>query len=111
MLEEEDKLIEELKRRIQYQMDHTWQNIFDNTVKSRFLNNFCEDDRIAGLVLLDILLYHNQAQEKALMKSVFRKMQSHMYKSNHPLQEYESEKIEKCLSDYISKSACIPVSD
>lgn len=107
----EEKLMEELHRRIQYQLNHTWLNLIDSTQKDHFLNNFSEEDKIAGLVLLDMLLFHNQAQEKQLMRTLIRKLHSHIYKSIHPRQEDNSEEIISIITEEMNHIAFIPVID
>ena len=108
---DEFKLIEDIQRRIQYQIDHTWHNLIESTSKDQFLNNFSEEDKIVGLVLLDMLLFHNQTQEKQLIKSLIRKLQSSIYKKEHPRQEESNDTIEKYIQKEMKSVAFIPVSD
>lgn len=111
MIEEDERLIEELQRRIQYQLNHTWVNLIDSTAKDQFLSNFKDEERIAGLVLLDMLLLHNQAQEKQLMKTLLRKLQLQIYKSNYPYQKENSEQIASIVAEEMKSAAFIPVID
>ena len=108
---DESRLIEDIQRRIQYQVDHTWHNLIDSTLKDQFLNNFSEGEKIAGLVLLDMLLFHNQAQEKQLVRSLIRKLQSSIYKREHPNQEESSDTIVKYIQKEMKSAAFVPVSD
>ncbi len=107
----ERRLTEDLQRRIQYQLNHTWLNLIDSSLKDQFLNNFSTEDKVAGLALLDMLLFHNQMQEKQLMRSLIRKMNSHIYKNKHPFQEDNSNEIYSFIAEEMKSASFIPVID
>jgi hypothetical protein len=112
MAERTDEILAEgIQKRIQYQLDHTWLNLIDVTKKDQFLNNFSDEDKIAGLILLDMLLFHNQVQEKQLTKTLIRQLRSQIYKNLDPCQDENSETIFLTINEEMKHMAFIPVID
>ena len=60
---DEQQLINDIQKRIHYQLIWAWLNSVSSVQKNLFVNHFTDDDKLVGLMLLDMLLFHNQAQE------------------------------------------------
>lgn len=106
----QEKILEELKKRIYYQRTHTWRNIISKTDVDNFISNF-NDDEVLGFVLLDILIFHNQEQEKQLVHTLIEQLLKDIYKNINPNQDDNSEQINRKLKSK-SKDICfIPVAD
>lgn len=112
-MNENDKqnFTEYLEASIHYQMTNTWLNLINSVEKDRFLNNFKPEDKIIGLVLLDMLLFHNQAEEKQLILSLIRKLMSAMYKRKNLKQDDSSKEINSYLQKEMEAICFIPVTD
>lgn len=108
---DEQQLINDIQKRIHYQLNRTWLNSVSSVQKDRFLNNFAEDDKLVGLVLLDMLLFHNQAQEKQLISTLIRRLRTVIYKQSHPHQRDTNIEIERFLQSEMKSTCFIPVTD
>lgn len=100
-----------LKKIIQYKSNNTWRNSIDSLQKDKFLNNFSAEEKTAGYVLLDMLLFHNQAQERQLVGTLIRKLQSEIYKQHFPRQDQTSKEINGFLVKELESACYIPVID
>ena len=111
MINEDERICNEIKKRIQYQLNHSWGGVLDSSQKDGFLSNFSSEDQIVGYVLLDLLLLHNQEQERQLAKALIHKLKSSIYKNLRPNQNKKGKQIEDILFEELSKACFIPVAD
>lgn len=111
MTSNEEKICNDIKKRIQYQLNHNWGGILDSSQKDKFLRNFSPEDEIVGYVLLDMLLLHNQEQEKQLTKVLIHKLYSSIYKKIQSDQSQSSMEIETIISKEMKNACFIPVAD
>ena len=50
MPNEDEKICNDIKKRIQYQLNHSWVGVLDSSQKDGFLSNFSSEDQIVGYV-------------------------------------------------------------
>lgn len=111
MQSEEKRISSDIQKRIQYHLYHTWGDSIDSTQKDRFMSNFSDENKIVGYVLLDMLLFHNQSQEKQLIKSLLRKLYSSIYKEAEVSLDIDSGDIHSFLEKEMKMACFIPVLD
>ena len=111
MRNDDEKICNAIKKRIQYQLNHSWVGVLNSSQKDFFLNNFSYDDQIIGYILLDMLLLQNHEQEKQLVKSLIRKFKSSIYNNLRITKNQNSTEIESVILLEMEKTCFIPVTD
>lgn len=100
-----------VNKRIQYMVNHVWDGLKITDVEA-FLKNFETNDRIVGLVLLDMLIYYSSEQEKSIIANLIRLMKRDIWiDSGMAKRGLTSCEIELELQNIYRRMCLVPVDD
>lgn len=107
----ETTCIEDIKKRIHYMTDHVWNGI-TNTDVEEFINNFHEDDKVVGWILLDMLIYYSSEQEGSIILNLIRLLERDIWINNKEIEQGASSKcIEDRFDNLYRKMCFVPVDE
>lgn len=100
-----------VKKKIRYMANNVWDGLKITNIEE-FMNNFSDEDKVVGWVLLDMLIYYSSEQEELIISNLMRLLKRDFWlKMGMAEKDLSSSEINLRLQDVYKKMCFVPIDE